>query len=190
MQNMNAGMRKFMQNGLPAISFMFMAWWPGVMQIYFATTGALSLFQTYLMTTPAIREFMGLSPMPPVAQAEQDRTVSVGRIRKAKDTVIDVKAKKQGGQTAYTASNDSFLGRSMEGMKDTFRETAKWSTDKLEQFKPKEEPEATSPRYTKEELDHAKTYEERRKFDVEQQREMLNAKRRAEYARKMKDDGQ
>ena len=180
MQSMATPLRQFLQNGLPLISFMFMVWWPGILQIYFATTGALSLGQTYLTTTPKFRELAGIAQLPqPAAKPAQ-----------AESKVIDVQPNGKAG--VFTKPKDSFIDRTIDGVKNWFKESRKGMEDMVKQYQGEQEDKdanALSKRYTKEELQQAKSYSERRKMEAEYQRELINERRREEYRRKMEKAG-
>jgi len=59
---------QFMQlfkTGLPALSFAFMIFQPGAVQLFFLTNGAFSLAQLYIIRNTTIRRLMRLRPLPP-----------------------------------------------------------------------------------------------------------------------------
>ena len=62
---------KAMLLGLPAVSFAFMAFQPGALQLYFLSTGVLGLLQAYIINNSAFRSAMGMA-IPRRAQAPQD----------------------------------------------------------------------------------------------------------------------
>ena len=140
------------------------------MQLYFATTGALSLGQTHLMTNPKFRELMNITPLPHLK-------------------VIEVKPKEpQGKAGVYSPPKDSYIDRSIDGVKNWFKEVRRWMEDTVRQFQGKgeeEEQDVVPQRHTKEELKEAKSYNERRKMEADYQRELANLRRRAAYREKM-----
>ena len=65
---MNPGMKNFLQYVMPGMTGAFMLFWPGCMQLTFATTACLSLGQAYLLKRPWVRNILGIQPIPTQAQ--------------------------------------------------------------------------------------------------------------------------
>ena len=186
MNQMAPAFRKFMQHGLPAISFMFMVWWPGIMQIYFATTGALALAQARAMSNPKFRELVGITPLPvrvqePEPVQERSHIVRAGK-------VIDVKPRTSSDNNGvHIAPKASFIDRGIDGVKSWFKETRQSMEDMVKQYQGEQgegKEDAGPKRFTNEEMEQVKSYNERRRMQVEHEREMLNERRRAAYREK------
>ncbi|MCJ1392762.1 Mitochondrial inner membrane protein oxa1 [Xylographa bjoerkii] len=61
---MTPGMKNAFTYGLPAMSFLFMSFWPACVQLTFTTTSAIVLGTSSLFQHPRIRTFLGISTLP------------------------------------------------------------------------------------------------------------------------------
>ncbi|KAL1956807.1 hypothetical protein VTO42DRAFT_6757 [Malbranchea cinnamomea] len=177
---MSENMRSGLMYGLPALSFMFMFFQPGLVQVYFAATGALSLTQTYLLTNPSFRQLVGIAPLPVLRKPEDGESSSQSRIRMAQ--TIETKP------VIETPPKASFIDRAIDKLHEKMKGFRNAMGDVRKLFRQEQEKQALK-RYTETELKQAKSYEQRRRMELEYERDMLNAQRRVEHLKKMGSKG-
>lgn len=67
---------------VPALTSLFMLYWPGALQLTFACTSVLGLTQTHLLQNPRVRTFLNIQPLPvrkPATAAPPSRTINWSR---------------------------------------------------------------------------------------------------------------
>ncbi|EZF35796.1 hypothetical protein H109_03406 [Trichophyton interdigitale MR816] len=180
---MNSALGKGMVYGLPIVTVCTMTFWPGILQLYFLTTGALSVCQTYIMTTPRLRKLVGLGPLPKKPTSEDSSMPAPSRIQ----TISKPTTSQPTPETHIPPQNISVIDRTMDGLKSAYKDTVKDVKNKLGEMtgeKEETDPTGRTPRLNKKELENAKAYEERRRAEIRAERELKNQQLRARHMRK------
>ncbi|KAJ9296914.1 hypothetical protein DTO217A2_8720 [Paecilomyces variotii] len=188
-------MGKAILYGLPAISFVFMAFWPSALQIYFCTTGAFALCQAYLLNSPSFRRRFGLEiPIPALqtsagpSQAGGDNTPSRG-LRLIYDAIEAEKAKAAKAMEEKPAANVSIIDRAINSVKEgsnKFRSEMQEKMNELSGQGPVTNADGTPaapPRLSEKDLKMAEDYDKRRREEEEWKREERNHARREAHLR-------
>ncbi|OAL71397.1 hypothetical protein A7D00_4298 [Trichophyton violaceum] len=180
---MNSKLGKVVVYSLPFATVFTMAFWPGILQLYFLTTGALSVCQTYIMTTPRLRKLVGLGPLPKNPTSQDSSTPAPSRIQ----TISKPVTSQPTPETHIPPQDISVIDRAMDGLKSAYKDTVKDVKNKLGEMtgeKEETDPTGRMPRLNKKELENAKAYEERRKAEIRAERELKNQQLRARHMRK------
>jgi YidC/Oxa1 family membrane protein insertase len=200
----STAMGKMMLYGLPASTFLFMAWWPSALQLYFATTGLFALGQSYLLNSPGFRRWAGVAPLPTGPQlipgggpsgqgSEGDR-----RIRLLED-YIKAEAKKAGREqfkaspTAALKNPVSFIDKVVDSVKANMSKVQKEMSEKVNEVAGQaptinaDGTPAPPPRLSKSDLQRAESYQKRREEEEEYKREERNHARREAYLRALEE---
>ena len=133
-----------MRIGLPAISALFIMWQPGCLQLTFATTALLALIQSSAFRSPAIRNWLGIQPLPFKPSSEQKQTTPY-----------------KGTITAYEKPGEE----KDEGWGSSWRDLKKKATDVVATRQASKK--ATTTRLSKSEMAKAKRYEQQRREEIE-----------------------
>ncbi|KAM5458378.1 hypothetical protein MaudCBS49596_000291 [Microsporum audouinii] len=182
----NTPLGRMMLYGLPGITMATMSFWPGILQLYFLTTGFLSMCQAYLVTSPGFRKLVGLGPLPTNTLFSSGPSPSQpppSRIR----TISTTATSEPTPEAHIQPQNVSMIDRAMDGFKSAYRDTVKDAKDKMESMtgqKPETDSTGLKPRLNKKELESAKAYEDRRKAEIRAERELKNQQLRAKYMKK------
>ena len=138
-----------------------MLFWPGCMQLTFATTSVLSLGQAHLLRRPWIRNWLGIQPIPKAAPASGKPSSPYAGVLNTYQPPEPAKERK-GIVGGAIADIKGAAGNAMGRLR-------KRADDKLK---------AKSPRLRQREVQQAKIYEERRRREIEMERlERLRAKK-------------
>ncbi|KAK2882555.1 hypothetical protein FQN49_000240 [Arthroderma sp. PD_2] len=181
----NTALGKAMLYGMPGITLATMSFWPGILQLYFLTTGFLSMCQSYLMTSPAFRKFARLGPLPmntPFSGSSAAQPPP-SRIRTISTTATSVPEP----ESHIQPQKVSIIDQALDGAKSTYRDAVKEAKEKMESMSgEKSDADSTGlkPRLNKSELENAKAYESRRKAEIRAERELKNQQLRAKYLKK------
>lgn len=178
-----------MRWGLPIISASAMCFWPAILQLYFAATGLIGVCQAYLITSPGFRKLVGIAPLPKAAPKDTNTPADSGpssRIRVIPTTARVVPEKQTPGQEVHVPENISIIDRTLDNMKKNVREMQKQFQDKVDEMagEKKTKDSDVPQRLSKQELENAKTYEQRRKEQLEMERELRNQRLREEHLKK------
>lgn len=157
-------MKKTMVYGIPVITSVFMIYWPGALQLAFATTSLLSLSQSYLLRQPWMRNFLNIQPLPgPQPRTEASRyTGTLTRVPRPSPPPSPPPLKK------------SFLGGAFSEIKGAASEVVKTARKLMSS----EETKSGSQRRTPAELKRAQEYEEKRREEIAQQNPRRRRNRR------------
>lgn len=153
--------------GLPVLTTSFMLAWPGALQITFAFTSLLSLFQARLLQQPGVRNWLGIQPLPkPKSRGSQSESRYSGTMNRYQPPSPSAPAAAPKGVLGGAISN-------AKGAVDQMLKTARNLQD------PSDLQEKTGPqRRTPAELKRAQAYEEKRQREIKGQQETEGAKSR------------
>ena len=156
---MNAQMRNLFQYGLPAMTSFIMLFWPGCMQLTFFTTSILSLLQSMLLRQNAVRRFIGIQPLPPPGASSTGASSSpyTGTITYQSPTPTSPAPPKKTGMISGAIAD-------LKGAAKQVATSAKKTVDQVQGAK-------TKGRLSAGELRQAKAYEERRKREIEMEKQ-------------------
>ncbi|KAL1999715.1 hypothetical protein VTN02DRAFT_4128 [Thermoascus thermophilus] len=204
-----AGMNEFQNTtfgkvflyGLPSMSFLFMAFFPSSLQLYFVTTGLFALGQSYLLNNDNFRKFAGLAirdrDLPPSGSPQAGPSASPlnPRLRMIYDT-IEAEQRKAAAAAAAAAEaeaqskqNISLIDRTLNNAKDSFENLKREATEKVQKLAgqgPVINPDGTPappPRLSQKDLKIAAEYDKRRKEEEDWKREERNHARREAHLR-------
>lgn len=176
-----AAMRPILIYGLPGLSFTIMCFWPGLLQLYFVTSGAFALGQSYLITSPAFREKAGIAPLPKPAPPKEPIEVQA-RVRTIED------AMKKPAEAVETPQKISFIDRAIEKAKAGYRETTENMKSSIAEARGEDTSKKAAykapARMTQEEIKHANEYERRRRYEESYDRQQRNEELREAYLRR------
>ncbi|KAF3479494.1 inner membrane protein OXA1 [Arthroderma uncinatum] len=182
----NTQLGKAMLYGFPGLTLATMSFWPGILQLYFFTTGFLSMCQAYLVTSPGFRKFAGLGPLPKTtlfSSGSSEPQPPPSRIRTISTTATSVPEP----EAPIQPQKISIIDRAMDGAKSAYRDTVKEAKEKMDSMsgeKSDADSAGRKPRLSKKELESAKAYEDRRKAELRAERELKNQQLRAKYLKK------
>jgi YidC/Oxa1 family membrane protein insertase len=162
--------------GLPAMSFLVMAFWPSSLQLYFTFTGLFGLAQVYLINSPPVRRLLNLTPLPssPTGKPsgmEPPRLRLIEELRKAQEEQPPI------GPRELPADLSRF-DRWKASFMDPFKKAGREVKDTVNKWNGEgtgENSAAVPPRLSKPDLKRAEDYEKNR-----QQEEALKRTERNE----------
>lgn len=176
---------KLVMFGLPALSFAFMAFFPGALQLYFVTTGLFGLGQAYLLRSENFRKAMNIAlrerqpengQSPGHGGSQQSKSIRVLRehLEAERAKMIQEEHKSPEGVEI------SFIDRALNKLKETKENIKRETAEKLGQgpVKNADGSIAEPPRLSEKDLKLAADYERRRKEEEEWKREERNHARR------------
>lgn len=118
---------------LPGFSFLFMAFQPAALQLYFASTGIFAFFQSTIMHNPWVRNFFHMTmPTGGSSAPTFDRTQSAGvarlqmRIAEEKRRAAEIKKQPQEEAPPASITKVSSIDQWIQGKKKGF---SQWSED-------------------------------------------------------------
>lgn len=177
--------------GLPVLSFCFMAFQPAALQLYFTSTGAWALGQSYLTHNESFRKRMGLAiPQRGVSSAFSDpdnpsKGLELLERRLADEQRYYTELQKTKTQPQDSPQEISAIDRWMNKGKKTFEEMTADAGKKMKEMqgKPTKNPDGSdvaTPRLTDAERKKAEQYEaERQSLDAYAREERNEARRKA-----------
>lgn len=177
--------------GLPVLSFGFMASQPAALQLYFVSTGAWALAQSYVTNNNAFRKWMGLAiPERGVSSSPLDPDYPSSGLellerRLAAEQRRYAELQKAKSEPQDSPENISAIDRLMNKGKKTFESMAADAGKKMREMqgKPTKNPDGSDvapPRLTEAERRQAEQYEaERQSLDAYAREERNEARRRA-----------
>lgn len=156
---LNAQMRNLFQYGLPAMTSFFMLFWPGCMQLTFFTTSILSLLQSMLLRQNAVRRFVGIQPLPPPGASLPGASSSpyTGTMTYQSPTPTSPAPLEKTGMLSGAIAD-------LKGAAKQVAASAKKTVHQAQGTK-------TTGRLSAGELRQAKAYEERRKREIEMEKQ-------------------
>ncbi|OJJ95498.1 hypothetical protein ASPACDRAFT_81973 [Aspergillus aculeatus ATCC 16872] len=191
MQNTEIG--KAVLYGLPAISFMFMAFFPAALQLYFTSTGLVGMTQAYLLSKPAFRQWAGIAQVEKVELApgqEQKNPIRMLREMMEAETAKQREAAAVAAAAARAPEQQvSYIDRAIQNFKqskDKIKQEASSKIDEIRGTGPKLNEDgsvAEPPRLSEKDRKTAEDYERRRKEEEEYKREERNRARREAHMR-------
>lgn len=175
--------------GLPALSFCFMAFQPAALQLYFASTGAWGLGQSYLMHNEGFRKWMGMALPKRQAATGLDSSSSKGlellQKRLAAERRHFEELQKAKTQPQQSTENISTIDRWVNKGKETLGTVTADAAQKMREMQGKPTKNAdgsdvTPPRLTDAERKRAEQYEfEKESMDAYAREERNEARRKA-----------
>ncbi|KAJ5241162.1 uncharacterized protein N7469_002753 [Penicillium citrinum] len=183
---MNSAAGKSMMIGLPSISFLFMAFMPSALQLYFVATGAFALGQSYLVNSRKFRQMMGLTIARRLAvdNSAEDAQNYLARLQKQVDARLKPKAEVE---QKPQSQNVSKIDKLVDGMSEHFRQAKTDISTKISEASgkgPTTNPDgspAPPPRLTDAERKKALEYEqEQQSMDAFRREERNHARRNAQ----------
>jgi hypothetical protein len=149
---------------VPSISAAVMLVWPATLQIYFFVAAILGFLQATAFRTPWIRSALGIMAMPPKPSAHKPAYV------------IETAAEEQARLAREKAS---IIDKGIGNVKDGFSKMKSSAVDKMAESGYQVGKGAEGGRRSGQEVKTAESYEERRRTEVEMEREARKeAKRR------------
>ncbi|CEJ60367.1 hypothetical protein PMG11_08944 [Penicillium brasilianum] len=185
MDILNTSAGKAMLIGLPALSFTFMAFQPGALQLYFLSTGVLGLAQAYIINNAKFRNAMGMA-IPIKRQATQD----MSNLEQLQARLAELQANPEKFKQPE-AINDSNISKIDQVQKNITswsekakREvTEKWSEVRGQATKNADGSPAVKPRLSEEDRRAAERYEKEANAREAALREERNHARRSSHMR-------
>jgi len=153
--------RNFLLYGFPALSFIFMMWFPACLQLTFATTGLLGFGSSTLLRNSTVRNYFGITPLP----REPDPSTSPGTYR----GVMNIYQPPV--PNTDLERSKGLIGGAVADIKGAASQVLKRAKEAQASKDPKR-------RLTPGELRRAKVYEERRKREIEEEKLERESKRR------------
>ena len=176
--------------GMPAISFLFMANFPGALQLYFMTTSVFALGQTYLLSSSTFRRMAGITivdpnvPKPDEQQKNDDHGLRL--INEGPDKEAVQKAAEEAERERL-----SLIDRTIGQVKETGSKLKDEMQKKVEEYRgsgPTKNADGTvsaGPRLSEKDRKLAEDYERRRAEEEAWKREERNHARREAHMRAM-----
>ncbi|KAK9546035.1 hypothetical protein V6Z96_001043 [Aspergillus fumigatus] len=182
--------------GLPALSFLFMAFFPSALQLYFVTTGLFGLGQAYLLSSDTFRKSMNIAL--PVRQPKngqspgRDDSQQSKSIRILREHLEAERAKMiQEQHKSPNSLEISFIDRALNNLKEAKENIKRETAEKLDAVRgqaPVKNADGTiaePPRLGEKDLKLAADYERRRKEEEDWKREERNHARREAHLKAM-----
>ncbi|KAH1488497.1 hypothetical protein LV164_003700 [Aspergillus fumigatus] len=182
--------------GLPALSFLFMAFFPSALQLYFVTTGLFGLGQAYLLSSDTFRKSMNIAL--PVRQPKngqspgRDDSQQSKSIRILREHLETERAKMiQEQHKSPNSLEISFIDRALNNLKEAKENIKRETAEKLDAVRgqaPVKNADGTiaePPRLGEKDLKLAADYERRRKEEEDWKREERNHARREAHLKAM-----
>lgn len=191
MDFMNSPAGKGILIGLPLLSFCFMAFQPAALQLYFTSTGAWALGQSYLTHNDSFRRQMGLAiPQRSVSNTFEDpgnpsKGLELLEKRLAEEQRYYAELQKAKARPQESPREISAIDRWVNKGKKTFEEMTADAGNKMKEMqgKPTKNPDGSdvaAPRLTDAERKKAEQYEaERQSLDAYAREERNEARRKA-----------
>ncbi|PGG95474.1 hypothetical protein AJ79_10042, partial [Helicocarpus griseus UAMH5409] len=175
--------------GFPIVSTIATAWFPAIVQLFFATSSVLAGAQSAVFANPRCRAMLGMDPLPdPSPPGGPDASLS----KQAR--IIDVKKNPDAGSQAESEvqqpSKVSFVDRALGSFQDQVKNTRQKMVDYAEKKrngadKPETYADGTPKvRFSKKELERAAEYENLRREELALEREKRNKMKAMEIRRK------
>lgn len=185
MDILNTSAGKAMLIGLPALSFTFMAFQPGALQLYFLSTGILGLAQAYIINNAKFRNAMGMA-IPIRRQAPED--LSNLEQLQARLAELQANPEKFKQPEPTNDANISAIDRVQKNISSWSQKAKQEVTDKLSevrggQTKNADGSRAAKPRLTEEDRRAAERYEKEARAREAALREERNHARRSSHMR-------
>lgn len=183
--------------GLPFMSFAFMAFWPSALQIYFCTTGAFALCQSYLLSSHSFRRRFGMEIPSPALAASAGPTQAGGKetpsrsLRLIYDAIQaeQAKAAKALEEKAAAKANVSVIDRAINSVKEGSSKFKSEMQEKMNEISGQgpvtnaDGTPAPPPRLSEKDQKMAADYDKRRREEEEWKREERNHARREAHLR-------
>lgn len=143
----NQDAMKLIQAVLPPLSFCFMAFQPGAVQLYFLASSAMGLLTTFFLSLDGVRKFFGMSTV--IQPASNLNTPAVGTFMRTRRTVLDVPARTvtdAGAKATIQASNQniSFIDKTIGNVKTTIKKATKPVWDQAKSIEKSQKQENTT----------------------------------------------
>jgi len=162
---MTPAMKNLFQYGLPFMSGAFMLFWPACMQLSFFFTSIISLGQSYLLRLPAVRNWLGIQPLPkPTATTKRPDTPYTG--------TMNIYQAPSNAPPPPPAEKKGIIGGAISDIKSAASKAAEGARSFGEQKK------SPTKRRTAAELRQAKAFEERRRREIEKEKVDIEFERR------------
>ncbi|KAI9887365.1 MAG: Mitochondrial inner membrane protein oxa1 [Watsoniomyces obsoletus] len=174
-----------MTYGLPCITFTFMIFWPGTLQVYFFCTGMLTALQTFAFRNATIRRWLGMAPLIVHKEESKETAISpagsglmnLNLTPRSKAAVTASGASPVLPDAATEAKPKGIVGGAVSEIKGVASEVKKtWDKVKGTTNKPGQR--------TDEAKRQAKAYEMKRRKELEKERWAKQEQRREERARR------
>jgi YidC/Oxa1 family membrane protein insertase len=186
MDILNTSAGKAMLIGLPAISFTFMAFQPGALQLYFLSTGLLGLGQAYIINNAKFRNAMGMA-IPIRRQAPED----MSNLEQLQARLAELQANPEKFNKQPEPTNDNNIStidrvqRNISSWSEKAKRevTDKWSEVRGNSTKNADGSRAAKPRLTEEDRRAAERYEKEANAREAALREERNHARRSAHMR-------
>jgi YidC/Oxa1 family membrane protein insertase len=164
-----ASLQKAMKYGAPPISFVWLMWQPGILQVFFATQTTFSFLQQRLINNPTTRAWIGLPPNNPQPSSSNPGTPQP-QIQPTQIAGMTMRAPSSAQPTPSTPTQDvSAIDKFVDTVKKQRDSVAKtWNTTK------KTAADYTEKRGKKAEARKADVYEYERRQEAERERNWRN----------------
>ncbi|RDW93133.1 membrane insertase OXA1 [Aspergillus mulundensis] len=202
--NMNSDMgtlRKFIMYGMPAVSLLFMAWWPAALQVYFLTTGSFGLIQSYLFSSTTFRKATGIALLEKQAPAQPSGSTTPAEPNRSLRMITEMLERenakiKEARKDLGEKEKLSFVDRAINNIKESKDKLAKETTQKMQEMSgngPKSNSDgspAEPPRLSDKDRKLAEDYERRRKEEEHWKREERNYAKKEAFRQAMERERQ
>ncbi|KAI5284682.1 Mitochondrial inner membrane protein oxa1 [Ascosphaera aggregata] len=181
----NSTTGKILRYGLPLSSAVFMAFWPGMLQLYFATSACWSLGQAYLLQNNRMRSMMRIAPLikkpeitaeAPEQDVRQLRTFAMEK----KMAAEKLKAQRETDITGLTTKLTANSGKAMDKARELVDRVKKRGSDGEQNADGKK---TLKQRFTDTQLREAREWESKRAEEEETERESGNIRMKEEWER-------
>ncbi|CAK40411.1 uncharacterized protein An09g06030 [Aspergillus niger] len=175
--------------GMPTISFLFMANFPGALQLYFLTTSVFALGQTYLLSSATFRKMAGITLVDhnvPKPDEQPKNDLGLRLINEVPDKEAVQKAAAEAERERL-----SLIDRTLGQVKETGSKLKDEMQKKVEEYRgsgPTKNADGTvsaGPRLSEKDRKLAEDYERRRSEEEAWKREERNHARREAHLRAM-----
>ncbi|KAF9883943.1 Mitochondrial inner membrane protein oxa1 [Aspergillus nanangensis] len=173
--------------GMPAISFVFMSFFPSALQLYFGATGLFALGQSYLLSNHGFRKWANIAipkkVVSPAAGGSPTGAEQQSRALRMLTESLEVE-KAELFENVKPKARISFIDRAIESLKDSKNKTSKEIGDKMNELrgagpaKNSDGSPAEPPRLSEKDRRLADDYERRRREEEDWKREERNHARR------------
>lgn len=179
---------KALQIGFPLLSFLFMAFQPSLLQLYFASTGLFALGQSHLVTNNSFRKWMNMEIASRHLNPDRLDSETIRLTAQLEEERNRALNPSQPSEHPNISSIDKYLNRAKD-FKNNFTAEASEKLRSIQGNGPGVNADgspAAPPRYTEAELRAAKNYEIQEKDKAFYAREERNKARQRAYQEKLK----
>ena len=163
-----AEMTQKLTKAMPFVFGFCSGWLPGIVQVYFVSSTALSYMQVYLMTLPKFREFFYMTRLPKI---EKPKTIDTTKTK--------------------PDPNISFIDRTINKFTDSwpYKRIKKYIQDRRERKqtpvveRQEEDKKSVDSGFAQRNFQSARSYDRQRRQEAEDERQRRNRQRKEAFAK-------